>query len=598
MTTNRFNRFVLWLTAALLSASLMAQTSTLTYQGQLRENGQPFTGTANLEFRLFDQLIGGSEVAAPQTRLNWPVEDGLFQVGLDFGAGVFNGSDLFLEVEVNGAPLNPRQPVTATPYALLAAATADGAVGGSAIDPTQVQRRVDGSCPAGQSIREINENGSVTCEVDDTGTLGWSLTGNAGTTAGTNFLGTTDDRALEFKVNGARGLRLEPDSASPRLIGGYSGNSVDAGVHGATISGGGRNGEINRVTGDYGTVGGGIRNTASGFVNTVSGGFGNTTSGSLSIVGGGASNTASDSYSTVGGGISNTASGSYSTVSGGSGNCAGGEYSWSGGQSAKVRPGTGSGAAGFGCADAPLSGDANGDEGTFIWADSEFADFVSTGPDQFLIRAWGGVGINTNAPTSNLHLGGLLTSEDVLDGIRLENTLNRSWDIHLSSAYLRFNYDPGDGNSTNVAYVNNVDGSWNQLSDRRLKNDIRPLGSVLEQVAAIEVVDYRFKHSAPDGARHIGLIAQNVAEYFPALASESDGNGYLAVNYAGFSVIALKAIQEQQAIIAGLHSKVSNLEIRADQVEQIASRNAELEARLTALEALLMNGHGLAEQGR
>ena len=163
MTTNRFNRFILWLTAALLSAGLMAQTTTLTYQGQLRENGQPFTGTANLEFRLFDQLIGGSEVAGPQTRLNWPVEDGLFQVGLDFGAA-FDGSDRYLEIRVNGAPLNPRQPVTATPYALLAAATADGAVGGSAIDPTQVQRRVDGACSAGQSIRVINENGSVTCE--------------------------------------------------------------------------------------------------------------------------------------------------------------------------------------------------------------------------------------------------------------------------------------------------------------------------------------------------------------------------------------------------------------------------------------------------
>ena len=93
-----FHQFVLWLTAALLSAGLMAQTTTLTYQGQLRENGQPFTGTANLEFRLFDQLIGGSEVAGSQTRLNWPVEDGLFQVGLDFGAGVFDGSDRYLEI--------------------------------------------------------------------------------------------------------------------------------------------------------------------------------------------------------------------------------------------------------------------------------------------------------------------------------------------------------------------------------------------------------------------------------------------------------------------------------------------------------------------
>ena len=33
-----------------------AQDATITYQGQLRQAGEPFTGTANLEFRLFDAL--------------------------------------------------------------------------------------------------------------------------------------------------------------------------------------------------------------------------------------------------------------------------------------------------------------------------------------------------------------------------------------------------------------------------------------------------------------------------------------------------------------------------------------------------------------
>jgi hypothetical protein len=39
--------------------------------------------------------------------------------------------------------------------------------------------------------------------------------------------------------------------------------------------------------------------------------------------------------------------------------------------------------------------------GTFVWADSQFEDFGSTTNNQFLIRAQGGVGINTNNPGSN-----------------------------------------------------------------------------------------------------------------------------------------------------------------------------------------------------
>ncbi len=42
------------------------------------------------------------------------------------------------------------------------------------------------------------------------GGAGWSLTGNAGTTPGTDFIGTTDNQPLELWVGGSRALRLEP----------------------------------------------------------------------------------------------------------------------------------------------------------------------------------------------------------------------------------------------------------------------------------------------------------------------------------------------------------------------------------------------------
>ena len=97
----------------------------------------------------------------------------------------------------------------------------------------------------------------------------WKLSGNAGTAPGTNFLGTTDNQALEFKVNGACVLRLEPNLTSPNLLGGSSSNWLTPGVFGATIGGGGRPDYPNRVTDDDCTVAGGYDNQAGNNSGTV-----------------------------------------------------------------------------------------------------------------------------------------------------------------------------------------------------------------------------------------------------------------------------------------------------------------------------------------
>jgi hypothetical protein len=98
----------------------------------------------------------------------------------------------------------------------------------------------------------------------------WKPTGNAGTTAGPHFLGTTDNQALELKVNSVRALRLELNAhGAPNVIGGAPINSAAPGVVGATIGGGGATnyfGNIysNQVDADFGTVGGGADNRVQG----------------------------------------------------------------------------------------------------------------------------------------------------------------------------------------------------------------------------------------------------------------------------------------------------------------------------------------------
>jgi len=217
-------------------------------------------------------------------------------------------------------------------------------------------------------LEDLNQNGCSTgqvikwsgsawaCAADQTAAGSyWSLNGNAGTVPGTNYLGTTDNAALELKVNGARALRLEPNTTSPNLLGGYSGNSVADGVYGATIAGGGESGGYsNQVTGARGTVSGGAHNQAAaagtvggGFGNvaadeaTVAGGLGNSAVGLYATIAGGNTNTASNVGAAVSGGWSNAADGWRAAVGGGSDNTASGESAVVGGGYVNTASGVG-----------------------------------------------------------------------------------------------------------------------------------------------------------------------------------------------------------------------------------------------------------------
>lgn len=276
----------------------------------------------------------------------------------------------------------------------------------------------------------------------------WRIGGNAGTIAGTNFLGTTDNVALEIRSNNVPAIRITPiGTDTHNIIGGSQANSFNVGVQGAFIGGGGSTvpmDEKNQVTGNFGAIGGGLGNTAAnsafvggGFLNragsngavgggsenwalgtsfnAVAGGhFNNIQVGAFgstvaSFVGGGEDNdiTGATHSSILGGsdnkipspslpnenvfgasilgGFANTATGDYATVAGGNSNDAGGDYSFVAGRRATTRR-------------PDQVGDSDGDEGSFVWADAQNADFTSTGPNQFLVRASGGFGINTNSP--------------------------------------------------------------------------------------------------------------------------------------------------------------------------------------------------------
>lgn len=116
----------LFVPSATSSAQVPVGTSFL-YQGQLRDGGTTATGEYDFEFKIFDDELVGLQVGLTVTLEDVDVENGLFTVELDFGPGVFTGTERCLEIGVReGAStgsftvLAPRQKVAPTPYALRA----------------------------------------------------------------------------------------------------------------------------------------------------------------------------------------------------------------------------------------------------------------------------------------------------------------------------------------------------------------------------------------------------------------------------------------------------------------------------------------------
>jgi hypothetical protein len=370
------------------SSTVIAQGTAFTYQGQLQGNGSLSSGTYNFQFSVYTNSSGGTAVAGPVTNSSVAVTNGLFTVTMDFGAGIWNGQTNWLQiaVESNGAPaftsLNPRQQVTPTPYAIFAeGANAAGLTG------TVPAASLTGVYGSGVSFTNPGNsfigNGSGLTGVNATslGGLGagafWKTTGNAGTTPGVNFVGTTDDQPLDLSANGRPVLQLIPDTStnnSPDIIGGSQSNAVTSGLVGVTIAGGALNsigpsspigsnpfgdmssypvigasyttiagGLLNQVqtNATFSTVGGGALNTiqAGAIESTIAGGFNNTILAPWAAIGGGTYQVVGDINGVIGGGWTNEIApggGIYSVIGGGDHNLiqgqadhtviAGGEY--------------------------------------------------------------------------------------------------------------------------------------------------------------------------------------------------------------------------------------------------------------------------------
>ena len=203
------------------------------------------------------------------------------------------------------------------------------------------------------------------------------------------------------------------------------------------------------------------------------------------------------------------------------------------------------------------------------------------------------VGIGTAAPSANLHINAGVNSALVkIEGYdattrwinnNVDGTGSDTAAFSISANHGNFYIDYSNGNFSNTNINSNVgyfsdpagvysfvlNGSANASggvwvsSDANLKNNIKPLGSVMDKIKLLNAVTYMYKQDG-DAAKmnlpktkQIGLIAQELEKVFPEFVKtdrkknadgsySKDVNGLKAVNYAGIVPVLIQGLQEQQ----------------------------------------------------
>jgi len=404
----------------------------------------------------------------------------------------------------------------------------------------------------------------------------WTLDGNAGNVAGM-YLGTADAQPLTLKTNATAAMTIgvegtsiaQPAFSGRSIVIGAASNVVAPGVVAAFVAGGGDGLENNvGAGGDFATIAGGGQNTVAGL------------------------------FGTVGGGYWNSAAGQGAVVPGGQNNRANAETSFAAGSYAIVRS----------PADA---GNANGDIGTFVWSDSTGAGantFGSSGPNQFLLRSGGGVGVNRTPLNPDIEMtvtASATGTNATVDLALLPKNSTWGYDIAVSGTgesddsfgiwktngasftkYLGVNAT-GDLSVHGTHAYKNGTLAWEAPSDLRIKRDVAAIAGAIDTLLRLQPVSFRYSEAfraseagLPDRT-YLGFVAQDFAKVFPdavnstgkPLPGAPDAAPILALDPSPALITTVAAVRELA---------VAQREARGE-VDRLRDENAELRARLDTL---------------
>ncbi len=377
----------------------------------------------------------------------------------------------------------------------------------------------------------------------------WSTLGNAGTSDATDFLGTTDAQSLHLRVNNQDFAEFKHSGFGVNIRLGSVLNSWSALTDSSVVLGGGT-----------------LPNTGNGAI------------GTHAAVLGGYANVA-ESGGTVAGGHNNHAA--QEAFVAGSFICAGGHNSFGLGRNVRIRRSLTPGATPITdpCNSQPNSGDADGDNGTFAWADDQPVEFESTGLRQFLVRAGGGVMLNSNAlvqPGDDLVLKARGDGDSDSD-LRMVTATGKSGLLYLRQTDGSWRFAAPNLSGADFLVMGNnarltAGGTWTNASSRTFKHEFAAVDAraVLDGVLRLPLSTWQYRAS-PEG-RHMGPVAEDFHAAF-GLGGSSE-----AISTVDADGVALAAIQ-------GLHQQLLETasELSADNAV-LRRQNDELLQRMAAIE--------------
>jgi hypothetical protein len=151
------------------------------------------------------------------------------------------------------------------------------------------------------------------------------------------------------------------------------------------------------------------------------------------------------------------------------------------------------------------------------------------------------------------------------------NTLNNGQGIALDFYY----------NNAGRGRFQYWDGAYVVLSDGRMKEGVEPMEPVLEKVGKLRAVKYEAIRHNPQRESSIGMIAQEVEPLFPLMVrkvKDHDGSNRaipdaLVMDYSGFGVLAIRALQEQREQLQLLEGEARDLLERLEELEIALDEN-------------------------